>query len=180
MTNGYDQYQSAPDADLLKRIESTTEQLTRVEQEIEQEENKLKELKKQKQNLAEKQIPDLMEEAGFEEFKTTSGHKVQVKDYIRASIPKQNAHEAFKWLEEHGHGNVIKRGYDIQFNREQEEQAEQFQQLIDENFPQFAVKPKKKVEPQTLQALIRECLEEGEEIPMQLFGAIKQRIAKVR
>lgn len=180
MSSGYEQFQDPPSQDLLQRISEAARELREQDRKIEEEEARLQEMKKRRQHISEKRIPDLMEEAGFERFTTSDGIEVDVKEHIRASIPKDRAGQAFRWLEEQGHGELIKRGFSIRFNREQQEAAERFEQMVQEQYDGFDVKQERTVHPQTLQAFIREQLEAGVDIPLSLFGAIKQRIARVR
>jgi len=127
-------------------------------------------------DIAERQVPELMDQIGIDEFKTTTGLKIKIEETIRASIPKAKAPLAFAWLKNNGHGALIKRVVSVAFGRGEDEKADELRQrLADE----FEVDDNSSVHPSTLAAFVREKLRNGEEIPLDLFGVHRQRIAKI-
>lgn len=128
-------------------------------------------------DLEEHLIPDKMAEVGLEKFTTTTGFKIEVKETIRASIPVAKRDDAFQWLEDNGHGGLIKRTVVVGFDRDQEEKAKELRVQLEREFEN--VKTDRKVEPSTLRAFIAERLRAEEDIPLPLFGAYRQRTAKV-
>ncbi len=166
-----------PSADGLKRLSELAIELNKAELEVAKIEEQLKKAKAAVTELAEKDIPELMDSLGVAEFKTTAGFKIKITETIRASIPDANKPAAMAWLDAHGHGGLIKRSIVVAFDREQQEAAQELQAELETKFEN--VKSDLKVEPSTLRAFIGEQLEKGEPIPLQLFGAWQQRIAKI-
>lgn len=122
------------------------------------------------------QIPALMKELGLEEFKDRNGLKVEIDESIKAGISDDRKAAAHRWLEEHGHGGLIKREITVSFNKGQEEAAAK---LMAELAPRFsAVTQKQSVHHSTLKAWATEQLEKGAPIPVDTFGIYRQKMAK--
>ena len=68
----------------------------------------LKTLKATENTLSEQTIPDLMHRAGVSLIKLDDGSKVEVKPFYSARIPVSRTEEAFTWLRDNGHGDLIK------------------------------------------------------------------------
>jgi len=127
--------------------------------------------------IAEGLIPELMQELGLEEFKTTSGIKLSIAPSYRASILKARREEAFAWLDENDEGGMIKHQIVTGFGRDQEDAANELREKLEAEG--FTVKDEQKIESSTLRAWVKRMLEEGKTIPMDLFGASKVDIAKI-
>ena len=52
------------------------------------------------------------------------GDAVSFKEFYKGSITKDNEAEAFKWLEDNGHGDLIKNIVSIRFGKGENESAE--------------------------------------------------------
>lgn len=55
------------------------------------------------------------------------------------------------------------------FGRGEDKKAEDFKKLAEEN--KYLVEQNEKIEPSTLRAFVKERVEQGDEFPMELFGA---------
>lgn len=174
---GYEEFQEQPSGNDLAALSRLTDSLAQAEDVVAQLEAKLEAARAQVTDLAERQIPELMDNLGMRSFVTSSGHKVEVRKTIRASIPAANKDAAYDWLDKNGHGGLIKRNINVAFNREQEQEARELQGILSEQFEN--VRTDRKVEPSTLRAFIGEQLEAGAEVPLDLFGAWEQRVARV-
>lgn len=116
-------------------------------------------------------IPDLFMQLGLSELKLDSGEKVTIKRGYYGNISEERAIEAFKWLEDNGHGSLIKTSLAMTFGKGKEEQwgllaakAALKEQKVD-------FKEKKGVHPQTLKAFIKQQLEDATpNFPKELFG----------
>jgi hypothetical protein len=175
MTGGYEI--GGPNSGDLEELALLAERLQEADLEVARAEEALRRAQKIQSDLAEHQIPEKMDEVGVETFRTKSGFTISVKETIRASIPAARKDEAFQWLEDHGHGGLIKRTVVVGFDREEEAQARNLVQQLGSEFEN--VKTDRKVEPSTLRAFIAERLRAEEDIPLALFGAYRQRVAKV-
>jgi hypothetical protein len=128
-------------------------------------------------NLTEVIIPELMDQLEIDHFKTRSGLEIEVADAVFASITEANREDALRWLEENGHGGMIKRAVVIGFNKGQEDEANGLvTRLAAAN---FAVKQDRSVNPMTLKAWARNRVQAGEEIP-ESISVHTARVAKIK
>lgn len=166
----------------LSTLASLAEQLRMAEIVREEAQHALKKAQAAEADLAERQIPELMERINMEEFKTADGLKITIKEVIRASLGTGQAKEdATDWLEQNGHGAIIKLGVEVPFGRaERDREAAKalVSELHDKGVTQAAFM--RKVEPSTLAALIRELLGEGRPVPEEKFNVHRQRLAKLK
>ena len=164
---------------LMTRLGGLAADQAHAEARVARLESELKEAKEGLRVISEVQMPALMEEAGMEEFSTSDGVKIKIATTIRGSIPANTQQEAFAWLEEHGHERLIKREFKIDFGKDEEKWADKFERDLAQRKKPLNVKRKKAVNPQTLQAFVREQLEEGVNFPMSTFGVYRQTFSKV-
>lgn len=144
--------------------------LTDLEQEMKDVTFALKEVQEQ-------EIPALMSELGVKSFKLQDGTEVSVKKYYSASIAKDRADEAFTWLNNNGFGDLIKNQVALSFPRGAEDKADKFaQECMDRGYNPAT---KKWVEPMTLKAFAREQVEQGTDLPSDLFGLYIGEKAKI-
>ncbi len=174
---GYEDYTPAPSADGLAKLSQLAVDLNAAELEAARIGEELKRANERVKDLAERDIPELMDSLGMAEFRTTAGFKIKVTKTIRASIPEAQRDAAMAWLDDNGHGGLIKRSIVVSFDRGDIEKAKKLQEQLEKKFEN--VRSDTKVEPSTLRAFIGEQLEKGENIPLPLFGAWEQRIAKI-
>ncbi len=163
----------------LAQIKATAEQQERAEVKVEKSEAQLKEDKKELVRIAEKVFPELLNALEMTEDITVGGLRVQLAEKLRGSIPVAHKDEAFKWLNEEGHGHIIKRQMIIEFNKDEEKWAAKFMRDCKQRKKQLNMTVKRTVHPQTLQAWSREMLGDGEDFPMELFGIFLQTFTKV-
>ena len=118
-----------------------------------------------------------MNEMNLTSISLKDGSKLEVVPAIYASIPAKYKEDAFQWLRDHGHGDLIKNQVATNFVRGQEKQAEQFAtELVERG---MAPSTKKWVEPMTLKAWVRESTEKGLNIPHDLFGVFIGEKSKI-
>lgn len=177
MTTGYEQFQEGAAPSDLATLSRLAVQLNEAELAVAKLEEQMKAAHARVTELAERQIPELMDSLQLKTFTTTSGFRIDVKRTIRASIPAANKERAMKWLDDHGHSGLIKRSIMVAFDRTQEKEARKLEEQLSKKFEN--VKTDSKVEPSTLRSFLGEQLEKGENVPMDLFGAYEQRIAKI-
>ncbi|HET8689560.1 MAG TPA: hypothetical protein VFM18_23365 [Methanosarcina sp.] len=138
----------------------------------------LKAAKEKARVLREETIPSAMQELGLESLKLSTGQTLSVKQEVYASIPAGNKEEAYEWLNQHGFGGLIKVSVDAQFSRgEAEVAAVLFQELQTRG---LNVSLGQDVHAQTLKAFLKERIAEGDDIPLELFGARPVWSAKVK
>lgn len=160
----------------LSQLQKLAEQQAAAEAKVAQIEAQLNKAREELRDLSERQVPELMDQIGIEEFKTSSGLLIKVDETIRASIPKAKAPLAFAWLKEHGHASLIKRVIKVAFGKGEEELANDLHDKLAEH---YEVADDASVHPSTLAAFVREMLRDGEEVPLDLFGVHRQRTSQV-
>lgn len=161
----------------MEQVEQVVDQLADAQQAMASLEGDFKDAKAHVKNLSETVLPDLMDQVGLKSLETRKGLKVKVSENIRASIPHDKELDAFAWLEDNGHASVIKNQIVITLNRGDDALADQIADYLDEQGVLY--ERKRGVHPMTLGALIKELLEEGVPVPLEVFGAFHQRIAKI-
>lgn len=161
----------------LSQLHELAEQQAQAEAEVARIEAELNGAKERLKQIAEVALPAAMDELGLTEFKTTSGLIIVIAETIRASIPKARQAEAFDWLRARGHANLIKRQLSISFGKGEDELADKALDLLIAQH--YDPEVKTEVHTQTLGALVREKLEAGEDLPLELFGVFRQRSSKI-
>jgi len=142
----------------------------------------MKEMSARKLKLETDLIPSLMASAGgIDKFTLDNGTAITLKDELYASITQAKQQEAFAWLNEHGHADVIKDNFTVALGRGKlaEERASQMLTLF-ESLGIDDYSRKRAVHPGTLAALLREQLGEGVEVPKETFGVHQQRRAVIK
>ena len=163
--------------DGIALVSRLAEQQQLAQKQVDLLEENLKDAKKKLREVAEELLPEAMKENNMLDFTLLDGSKVEVSKFYGASISKGNQGEAFHWLIENGHGDLIKNQVSTNFVRGQEQDAENFaDELNDRGMP---VNTKKWVEPMTLKAFARDQLEKGTKIPMDVFGIYIGNKAKI-
>ena len=156
------------DTNAAKDIATECNKLIETQKERAITEEKLKTLKDTERGLSEQSIPNLMQEAGYSEIKLVDGTAISINTFYAASISKAKEEEAFDWLRDNGFGDLIKNNVVLQFGKAQDEDANN---LVGElKSKGHNVSQKMKVEPMTLKATVREQIEKGYDVPMDLLG----------
>ena len=132
-------------------------------------EEKLKEVKKKLLKMTDEDLPALMTEANSMEFTLLDGSKVTIKPQYGASIKVDNRPAAYEWLREHGHDDIIKNTISCQFGRGEDDLASSFKAFAEKEG--YVPTQTEKIEPMSLRGFVKERVENGDEFPMELFGA---------
>ncbi len=169
-----------PDStDALAELSRLGTALTQAQANVKELETSLALAKKEVVNLSETQIPELMDEVGLTRFTTREGIPFKVSDQVFASITKAKKAAALAWLDNNGHGQIMKRKVIVEFDREQEDAANELTASLVGDYGDDGVLCDKSVHASTLKAWAREQLEAGADIPLELFGIHVRRIAKI-
>ncbi len=152
-----------------------------LENEVDKLEGQLKSKKIELQRVAEQDLPEAMDKIGMKKFELTDGTKIDISTFYNASIPAERKPEAFAWLDENGHGGLIKTEVEVKFERGELEIAKEFMTFI-RGFNQLSNEPEllQNVHFQTLRGFVREQVESGATLPQDLFGVFIGRKAKIK
>ena len=165
-------------SDDLDGVSRLAQEAAELEQEIASVEQKLKDKKKALYKITDAQLPEALEEMNLQKFTLTDGSEISVKPIYAASIPKDRRDEAFQWLRDHEFGDLVKNNVTVTFGRGEDDTAKDFIGLCGEQG--FVPSQIEKVEPMTLKAWLRERVEEGDPIPLDLFGAFISQRATIK
>ena len=160
--------------DQLDSIANLANNATNLEQIIVTTEELLKEQKRALYKITDEQLPEALETMGLQKFTLMDGAEISVKPVYGASIPKNRKEEAFKWLRDNDFGDLVKNNVTVTFGRGEDGDAKTFINLC--GMRGYTPSQLEKVEPMTLKAWLRERVEAGDAVPLDLFGAyISQR-----
>ena len=172
-----DAKQDLASANDAKQLSDQVVKLQNLEEQIGEREKELKDMKREAEKVSGEVIPTIMQEMNISSLKLADGSSVEVKPVYGASIPVAHREEAFKWLRDHGLGDLIKNEITVSFGRDEDNKAQQYAVLAQGQGYQPV--QKLKVEPMTLKALVRERIESGQEMPTDLFNVFAGNRTKI-
>ena len=149
----------------LKTLTDKANKMVELEQLVEEKQASLKSTQKELKTLSEEDIPALLSEVGLSEITLTNGKKISTSAYYYGRITEHNQQEAFEWLQDNGHGDIIKNVVSVSFGRDEDVNAEKLLSNLQDNG--YTTNGKKWVEPMTLKAFIREQVEGGNDLPLE-------------
>ena len=152
----------------IQSLADQVEKLNTLDQQVQSLEKDLKQKKKDFEYLSGEVIPTMMAEMGLSQLKLMDGSSVDVKPNYSANITIANRDAAFNWLRTNGLGDIIKNEISVSFGRNEDNKAADYAALASERG--YQPTQKLKVEPMTLKALVRERIENGKEMPTELFN----------
>jgi hypothetical protein len=141
-------------ADLCSNLKALQERIAKGEE-------LLKQLKSQEEELSTKLIPDKLDQIGLKSLSLSDGTKVEVKPFYSTKIISP---DAMKWLDDNGHGGIIKTTVERVFTREQREEAIAFAS----SNPAFVMK--EGIHFQTLTAFTKEIYLNNGSLPEDKFS----------
>ena len=152
----------------INKLADKIKELQASQLELQEQEDAIKQKKKDIEHLSGEVIPTMLSEMGLSYLKLQDGSSVEVKTNYSATITQANKEEAFNWLRENGLGDIIKNEISVSFGRNEDNKAADYAELAKSQ----GLDPmqKLKVEPMTLKALVRERMEAGKEMPTELFN----------
>ena len=172
-----DRKESLGEVNNAKALSDQVTKLQSLEDEIDEQEKKLKELKRNQELLSGEVIPTMMTEMNISTLKLADGSAVEVKPVYGASIPAAKKEDAFNWLRKNGLGDLIKNEITVAFGRNEDNKAMAYANLAQGQG--YEPVQKLKVEPMTLKAMVRERLESGQEMPSDLFNVFAGNRTKI-
>ena len=152
----------------IKSLASQVKSLKDLEDELKADEESLKNKKKEIERISGEVIPTMLSEMGLSSLKLADGSAVDVKPYYTANISIANREAAYGWLRSNGLGDIIKNDITVSFGRNEDNKAADYANLAQSQG--YQPTQKLKVEPMTLKALVRERIEKGKDMPMDIFN----------
>ncbi len=152
----------------INKLADKIKQLQANQQQLQVQEDAIKQKKKDIEHLSGEIIPTMLSEMGLSFLKLQDGSSVEVKTNYSATITQANKEAAFNWLRENGLSDIIKNEISVSFGRNEDNKAADYAELA--KGQGLEPQQKLKVEPMTLKALVRERMEAGKEMPTELFN----------
>lgn len=144
-------------------------------------ENQVSVTKEALRRVMEQDLPEAMDEVGMTKFVLDDGTTINVKPFYAASIPEDRKDEAFDWLKQNDFDGMIKADVKVVFGKGEFEIAQSFLNFI-RGFNEKAIDPeyKEHVHWQTLRAFVKEQIEGGKPLPLDMFGVFVGRKAELK
>lgn len=163
--------------DSLYEISTLAHNQVKLEAEIADLDSKLRNKQEQLQRLSEIMIPEAMIALGLSEFKLSTGESISVKKFYAAKISPERQDDAFAWLRKSGNDDIIKNNISLQFGKGEDDLANEVAKLLVSK----GLSPEQKifVHPMTLKSFVRERIENGAELPYELFGVFVGNKTKI-
>jgi hypothetical protein len=180
--------------DTLKQITTLAEELAELDKEINNLVSEQMLAAERKQAIEQELLPALMQQAGMKKFELTNGDLVNIKPFLRATIPTQSAidkaeperkkllmeqrQRAFKWLIAHNAEPLIKTVVAAEFGKGEATRAKAALQIL--RNAGVTAELEQNVHNQTLCAFLREQLEAGADIPVEVFSLFTGQKAELK
>jgi len=161
----------------VDRLATKIKDLQTLENEIDALEDRIKNTKRNLETLSGDVIPTMMAEMGLTQLKLMDGSSVDVKPYYAANISLKNREAAYNWLRSNGLGDIIKNEITVSFGRDEDNKATTYVNLA--KGQGYQPTQKLKVEPMTLKALVRERIENGKDMPTDIFNVFVGNRTKI-
>lgn len=160
-----------------KNLSDMVRTLRNVDRDIEKIEGDLKKLKQERQKLTTELIPGMMDEMGVQRL-DVDGVTVTRKLIVSASISDDNREKAFGWLRDNGLDDIIKNDVVVSFGRGEDNAAKNAVGILREQG--FDPEVKTHIHAMTLKAFVKERVEDGKPIDLDLFGAYVVNAAEIK
>ena len=158
----------------LDKVARLAKEANIMQGEVGRQEKELIDARKALRKVTDELLPEALEDLSLEKVVMKDGSEISVKPIYAASIPKDRLVEAYDWLRQHGDGDIIKNNVTVTFAKGEDLDAQAFMVMCEDQG--FTPQQAEKIEPMTLKGWLREKVETGHAIPMDLFGAyISQR-----
>ena len=164
----------------LKVITKIGEKVVENKRNIARLDEEVKLAKEKLRKIVEEELPDAMTSVNLRTFELEDGTNFSVKDEIFVSIREDKRAGALKWLEDNGHGDLIKHDVKVSFGRGDHDHAENLKKILGKSFKSIPYDERMTVHSGTLKAFAKERYSLGETLPEEHFSVYEANIAKVK
>ncbi len=153
--------------------------LEKIDRDITLAELNLSALKGRRRTIAEKHLPQLMEQAGITTLTLSSGKKISIQDFVDARI--KNPEVAFEWLRETNNESIIKNQLTINLDKGSDAIATE---IVNKLKREYDIEAEKRVSVHnmTLKSFCKDALDDpelAESLPKEAFGIYQGKRARV-
>lgn len=127
--------------------------------------------------LSSRTLPELMADVGLHSVEPYEGFFIRLKSWYKATLPKapQDRELALVWLREHDAGDLVKTEVAVSFGRGEDnlvgDVVGHLQQYLEEAGVERPVSREATIHWGTYTAWVKERMEAGETLPLELLGA---------
>jgi hypothetical protein len=171
--------------DMIEKIKALALRARTREKAVAMLSNSLAEAKRQLDHVLTVELPELMDQAGIPSVTITDGNNVYTVNVktsynanIAASWDQERRKAAFDWLDNHGHGSLIKTEVVTSFPRDDRDQVAEFIGYLDEAGHSYM--KKEGVHAGTLSSWLKEMITSGRTPPLDVIGGYVERVAKIK
>lgn len=172
-----------PPEDALEFVQKLGEEVNTIDSRLAKWEEVAAGLQTRRNEILGKILPDFMDEKKLEKF-TVDGRGFAVDNYYKANIPSDNPDPGYNWLEENGHGDIIKNTIVVTLPKDNEKMAKEIEDYIRQRWQEATVERKRAVPWATLTAWLKELWNSGDPDkklpPLDIMGATIGRIVKIK
>ena len=158
-------------SELVSTIQDTQDQIDEIEEQ-------LKAKKEVFRRLTEEDLPNKFAAMGLSKLEMDNGDKIEIKPIYRGHITVKNRNEAFKWLRDNNHADLIKNEIKTTFGKGEDIKCIELKKILNDTGISFT--DKESVHPQSLSAFIREQTEKGKALPHDLLGVHIGQTTKIK
>lgn len=162
----------------MERLKKMADIYLKQKAAVDQAEKDLKAAKDAYRRTRTEDLPELMCELGFKTLELFNGETLEVKEEVSCGITQEKAPAAYSWLEDHGFGGIIKTLVTVSFGADEFDQAVQYRQTVEDS--DYQADLKRSVHAGTLKSFVKEQLEEGNNIPFDLFSIHPYNVVDVK
>jgi len=178
----YAGFRDEPSSNLTTVLRQLADEYLKSEAEVQRIETELETAKSVMKDIAEVRIPQATD--GMDgKFNLGDGRELTVKEEIRSSIAGDKREPAIEWLDAHNYGHIVKRQVIVEFAKGETERTTKFLEAVkglEKELGMLVVKTNFSVHHATLNSWVKEQLNEGTNLPVDVFGIFRQRTAKVK
>ncbi len=165
---------AAPD---LKRITALARKQIKLTKDLESLEERAKVKRELRDEIATRELPDMLAEVGIAELILRDGSKVVVKPNYYCGLTGKYKEPAIAWLRKKGFDDLISQVVGVSFGKGEDAEAKKVEKLLRDTGIPF--KTEEVINSATFKALIRELIEKGERVPHNDLGVTIIDTAKI-
>ncbi len=152
----------------LSELTDKVNKLDEIRVKMEKATDLLKLLGEAERHLSTEIIPELMDKLDLSKVALKNGQVVSCRPFYQGKIRSEHEEQAFDWLEQNGHGGVVKGNLTIPFAKGDKDKIVQIGKSI-KQMHGIDVEINQSVHHSTMKALIREINESGKSMPGEHF-----------
>lgn len=169
-----------PGDEQLGLVRELAEKQLAAEDKVEDLEVQLSEAKEALRKIQMHELPEAMSDLGIKSFQLKDGSKIEVKDDVSVSLPKEgkDREAVFKWFRKEGHDDIIKNEIKFTFGRGEGTAAKELLEYARSNG--LGPDGKASIHAQTLKAWVKERRAAGLPLPdlLKVYDMTKAKIKK--